>query len=76
MKVAKIVTHDQKTFFCQTVGELKRFLSNYRADEEERLEREFPDKQFLVDHVETVEMTEEEYQNIPATTESACYFRG
>jgi uncharacterized protein YcbK (DUF882 family) len=76
MKVAKIVTHDQKTFFCQTVGGLKRFLSNYRADEQERVKREFPDKQFLVDHVETVEMTEEEYQNIPATTESARYFRG
>ena len=75
MKVIKIVTNDQKTFFCQTQEELARFVANYGAEERARLKRKFPSKQFLVDHVEMVEMTEEEYQDVPATTDSARYFR-
>jgi hypothetical protein len=72
LKIAKIVTHDQKTFFCQTLEELKRFMSNYRTDEEERLKREFPDEQFLLDHIEVTLMTKEEYQARLQADNKAC----
>jgi hypothetical protein len=64
MEILKIVTHDQKTFLCHTREELERFLSNYRTDEEPRLKREFPNNQFLVDHIEVTEMTEEDTEDI------------
>jgi len=75
MRVTKIVTHDRKIFLCRTIEELGRFLSNYRTDEEARLRCEFPAQQFLVDHIEVVEMTKGEYWEYPATTGSAHYFR-
>ncbi len=74
MKVIKILTLDGKEFFCRTKEELETFIENYRASEGERLMLEFPTALFLVDHVEEVEMSEEEYQEIPTTSEGIKYF--
>lgn len=74
MKVFKIVTHDGKEFVCKNVDELYLFTANYRRLEVERIKRDFPQKQLLVDHVEIMEMTNEEYAKIPASTESVKYF--
>ena len=76
MKGLKIICHDGQEFTCENMEELRTFTSNYRRLEGERIEREFPGKAFLIDHVEAIEMTEDEYQQIPATVDSNRYFRG
>ena len=75
MKVFKIVTLDQKSFICSTQGELERFIDNYETDKAEYIKTEFPESQFLVDHIEVINMDEEEYHKLPATVESSQYFR-
>lgn len=74
MTVFEIVCHDGQKFLCKEHEELKRFVRNYKKLEGERLKREFPDKQFLVNYVKVIEMDEAEYEKIPASTESADYF--
>lgn len=76
MKVFEIVCHDGKRFMCKEQEELENFVENYRRLEGDRIRREFPKKQFLVDHVETIEIDEEDYISMPASTESVAYFNG
>ena len=74
MTVFEIVCHDGKKFLCKEDEELRRFIGNYRRLEGERLKREFPDEQFLVSCVRVIEMDEDKYKKLPASTESAAYF--
>ena len=63
MKVIKIVTHDGADFFCETEDELRTFIKNYR--ERGKILAEEKGSQFLVDHLENIEMEKEEYYNLP-----------
>jgi len=74
MKVVKIVTHDGVVFYCSSQEELDRFMWNYWKAERERLIREYPDMQFLVDRMEFMEMSEEEYFKIYPSVDSMRYF--
>lgn len=74
MTVFEIVCHEGEKFICAKGEELERFVKNYRRLKGKWVEREFPDKQFLVDHVKVIEMDEIEYARSPASTESAAYF--
>ena len=74
MKAFKIVCHDGEEFMCKEQKELMTFIKNYRRLEGDRLKREFSDKQFLLDHVEIIEIDEKDYKAIPASTESIKYF--
>ena len=74
MKALKIVCHDGKEFMCKEERELRTFLWNYRQLEGEKIKRKFPGKQFLVDHIETIEIDERDYMATPASTESIRYF--
>jgi len=59
---------------CKEQEELRTFIKNYRRLEGDRLKREFPDKQFLVDHIQMIDIDEKDYMATPASTESIKYF--
>lgn len=68
MRVAKIVCHDGQEFFCRSQEKLSAFIKTYRERNEDRIRRDYLKEQFLVHHIEAIEMTEEEYNTISATT--------
>lgn len=74
MRVIRIVCHDGQVFVCKTHSELITFIQNYRLHNEKRIKTHFPDNPFLVRYLENKEMTEEEYNKLVSTSDSAKYF--
>lgn len=76
MQALKIVCHDGSEFVCGSYDELTAFMYNYRRANAERIRKEFPKARGIVERVDIIEMSEEEYHSIPASSESALYFNG
>ena len=74
MQVLKIICHDKREFWCKTENQLQCFISNYRRLEGKKIRQLFPNEIFLVKRIKKIEMTENEYLNIPATIDSNKYF--
>ena len=72
--VMKIITHDNQEYLCRTIEERKIFIDNYRRLEGERLQKQFPDKMSLIDRIEIIEMTENEYWSIQVDGNAVNYF--
>lgn len=78
--VMKIITHDNQEYFCRTPEEREIFMDNYRRLEIERLQKQFPEKLIiidvmsLIDRIEIIEMTENEYSSILVDGNAVNYF--
>ena len=79
IKVVKIVTHPDEygnphdgVYYCRTQEELDTFIKNYR--ERGKFLAHRIKSQWLVDHMENMEMTEKEFNEMPVSNWSAKYF--
>ena len=73
MKVAEVCCHDGQKFFCTSKEGLEKFIHNYRILESERIKKEYPKAQSLVE-VKIVQMTKEELAEIPISNDSSKYW--
>lgn len=75
MKVLIIITHDEGEFVCEAKKDIvDTFLANYRKKNEGRLKALGHTQ--IIPEIREEEMSQEEYDSVPATSTSSMYFNG